>query len=275
MPWVALSVEVEREWADALSDALIEAGAHSVAVESPESPANVLKALFDEHVDPDEALRSAMAASGARIRARIGVEPVADEDWVRTSQAQFEPFHVGRLWIGASWHAPAGKAPAIVRIDPGMAFGTGSHPTTRLMLRFLDRVVHGGERLLDYGCGSGILAIAAAKLGAGRIDAVDIDAQAVDVARANARANGVSVAASLPEGLAPGRYDLVVANILAQPLIDLAPALAARARAGGRIALAGILEGQAEEVCAAYASSCDMTIGAREEGWALVEGVRR
>jgi len=275
MPWAALSVEVEREWADALSDALIEAGAHSVAVEWPDSPANVLKALFDEHADPDDALRAAVAASGARIRRRVGVERIPDEDWVRTSQAQFVPFRVGRLWIGASCHAAPADASAIVRIDPGMAFGTGSHPTTRLVLRFLEHLVHGGERLLDYGCGSGILAIAAAKLGAGPVDAVDIDEQAVEVARDNALANGVAVAASLPDGLAAGRYDLVVANILAQPLIDLAPALAGRLRTGGRIALAGILEGQAEEVRAAYAATCDMAIGEREEGWALVHGVRR
>ena len=275
MPWAALSVEVEREWADALSDALIEAGAHSVAVDWPDSPANVLKALFDEHADPDEALRAAVAASGARVRARIGIERVADEDWVRSSQAQFAPFRVGRLWIGAGWHAAPSDAAAIVRIDPGMAFGTGSHPTTRLVLRFLEQVVRGGERLLDYGCGSGILAIAAAKLGAGTVDAVDIEPQSVEVTRANARANSVAMTPSLPEGLASGRYDLVVANILAQPLIDLAPVLAGRLRAGARIALAGILESQAEEVRAAYATTCDMTIGEREEGWALVHGTRR
>ena len=275
MPWAALSVEVEREWADALSDALIEAGAHSVAVEWPDSPANVLKALFDEHADPDEALRTAVAASGARVRARIGIERVADEDWVRRSQAQFTPFRAGRLWIGAGWHGAPSDASAIVRIDPGMAFGTGSHPTTRLVLRFLEQFVRGGERLLDYGCGSGILAIAAAKLGAGAIDAVDIEPQSVEVTRANARANGVMLTASSPEGLASGRYDLVVANILAQPLIDLAPLLAGRLRAGARIALAGILESQAEEVRAAYAATCDMTIGEREEGWALVHGTRR
>jgi ribosomal protein L11 methyltransferase len=156
-----------------------------------------------------------------------------------------------------------------------MAFGTGSHPTTRLVLRFLEQFVKGGERLLDYGCGSGILAIAAAKLGAGPIDAVDIEPQSVEVARANARANGVELTASLPEGLSPGRYDLVVANILAQPLIDLAPVLAGRLRAGARIALAGILESQAEEVRAVYAATCDMAIGEREEGWALVHGTRR
>lgn len=275
MPWAALSVEVEREWADALSDALIEAGAHSVAVEWPDSPANVLKALFDEHADADEALRAAIAASGARVRARIGIERVADEDWVRSSQAQFVPFRTGRLWVGAGWHAAPSDAAAIVRIDPGMAFGTGSHPTTRLVLRFLEQVVHGGERLLDYGCGSGILAIAAAKLGAGPIDAVDIEPQSVEVTRANARANDVALTASLPQRLASGRYDLVVANILAQPLIDLAPVLAGRLRPGARIALAGILESQAEEVRAAYAATCDIAIGEREEGWALVHGTRR
>jgi ribosomal protein L11 methyltransferase len=275
MPWAALSVEVDQEWADALSDALMEAGAHSVAVEWPDSPANVVKALFDEQADAEAALRMAVAASGARIRARIGVERVADEDWVRASQAQFAPFRAGRLWVGAGWHAAPSDASAIVRIDPGMAFGTGSHPTTRLVLRFLEQNVRGGERLLDYGCGSGILAIAAAKLGAGTIDAVDIDPQSVEVTRANASANAVALTASRPEDLASGRYDLVVANILAQPLIDLAPLLADRTRGNGRIALAGILESQAQEVRAAYASTCAMTIGECEEGWALLHGVRQ
>ena len=275
MPWLALSVEVEREWADALSDALIEAGAHSVAVDWPEAPASAVKALFDVHADPEEMLRRAVAASGAPVRARATVERIADEDWVRASQAQFAPLRVGRLWVGANWHAAPEDAAACLRIDPGLAFGTGSHPTTRLVLGFLERFVRAGERVLDYGCGSGILAIAAAKLGAGPVDAVDIDPQAVDVTRANARANEVAVAASLPEALAPGRYDLVVANILAQPLIELAPALAQRTRPGGRIALAGVLESQAEEVCAAYAPLCDMAVGERDEGWALVLGLRR
>ena len=275
MPWAALSVEVDQEWADALSDALMEAGAHSVAVEWPDSLANVVKALFDEQADAEAALRMAVAASGARIRARIGVERVADEDWVRASQAQFAPFRAGRLWVGAGWHAAPSDASAIVRIDPGMAFGTGSHPTTRLVLRFLEQNVRGGERLLDYGCGSGILAIAAAKLGAGTIDAVDIDPQSVEVTRANASANAVALTASRSEDLASGRYDLVVANILAQPLIDLAPLLADRTRGNGRIALAGILESQAQEVRAAYASTCAMTIGECEEGWALLHGVRQ
>jgi ribosomal protein L11 methyltransferase len=275
MPWLSLRVEVESGAADALSDALIEAGAQSVAVEGPGRATNVLNALFGEQADPDQALASATRATGLQIRARLGIERVADQDWVRSSQAQFSPFRVGRLWIGATWHTAPPDASAIVRIDPGLAFGTGSHPTTRLVLGFLESCLRGGERVLDYGCGSGILALSAAKLGAGAVDAVDIDSQAVEVSLANARANHVTLRASLPEALASGRYDLVVANILAQPLVELAPELSAHTRAGGRVALSGILASQAEEVRTAYARAFDMTIGEHEEGWALVHGVRR
>jgi ribosomal protein L11 methyltransferase len=275
MAWLALRVEVERGAADTLSDALLEAGAQSVAVEWPERPITVVNALFAEQADPDHALSAATEATGLQIRARLGIERVADEDWVRSSQAQFAPYRVGRLWIGATWHEAPGDASAVVRIDPGLAFGTGSHPTTRLVLGFLERFVREGERVLDYGCGSGILALAAAKLGAGPIEAVDNDPQAVEVTRANARANAVALRPSLPEALEPGSYDLVVANILALPLIELAPALSARTRRGGRLALSGILDSQADEVGAAYASAFEVTISEREEGWALVQGVRR
>jgi|1185.fasta_scaffold09467_2 ribosomal protein L11 methyltransferase len=275
MAWLSLRVEVERAVADALSDALIEAGAQSVAVDSPDGPTNVLNALFHEQADPDLALTAATRASGVQVRARLGIDRVADEDWVRSSQAQFAPFRVGRLWVGATWHTAPSDAAAILRIDPGLAFGTGSHPTTRLVLEFLECFLNGGDRVLDYGCGSGILAIAAAKLGARRIDAVDIDPQAVQVTEANARANRVALRASLPDGLHADRYDLVVANILALPLIELAPELSARTRPGGRLALSGILDSQAEEVRSAYAPAFDMVIGEQEEGWALVHGVRR
>jgi ribosomal protein L11 methyltransferase len=275
MPWLSLRVEVESGAADALSDALIEAGAHSVAVEWPDRATNVLNALFAEQADPDHALASATRATGLQIQARLGVERVADEDWVRSSQAQFAPFRVGRLWIGATWHTAPADATAIVRIDPGLAFGTGSHPTTRLILGYLENCMRGGERVLDYGCGSGILAIAAAKLGAGSVDAADIDSVAVEVSLANAQANDVTLCASLPQALACGRYDLVVANILALPLIELEPELSARTRAGGLVALSGILASQAQEVRAAYARTFDMAIGEQEDGWALVHGVRR
>jgi ribosomal protein L11 methyltransferase len=268
-------LEVARASADALSDALMEAGAQSVAVESPDSPTNVVHALFAEDADPEHALNVAVEESGVDIQARLGVTSVADEDWVRSSQAQFPAFRVGRLWIGASWHTAPTDAAAIVRIDPGMAFGTGSHATTRLVLRFLERSLRGGERVLDYGCGSGILSIAAAKLGCGPIDAVDIDPQAVEVTRVNARANQVELRASLPHALDPARYSLVVANILARPLVELAPQLSVCTRAGGRMALSGILDSQVEEVRSAYAATFDLVMGEREEGWALVHGVRR
>jgi ribosomal protein L11 methyltransferase len=162
-----------------------------------------------------------------------------------------------------------------VRLDPGLAFGTGSHVSTRLVLGFLERNIRKADRVLDYGCGSGILAIVAAKLGAGEVDAVDIDPQALETARLNADDNRVSVRIAAPELLGPGTYDMVVANILAGPLITLGPQLAAHTRRGGRIALSGILESQAAEVVSAYARDFDVVVGMVEEGWALVEGVRR
>lgn len=274
MPSLALRVEVKPAAAEALSDALLEAGAQSVSIESPDAAPAVLEALFAETDDPARSLAASLAACGMR-EAPFTVRRIEDDDWVRRSQAQFAPLRIGRLWIGATWHEPPADAFAVVRVDPGLAFGTGSHPSTRLVLAFVERVVRGGERVLDYGCGSGILAIAAAKLGAAQVDAVDIDTQAVAVTRDNARANEVELRACLPEALAASRYDLVVANILAQPLIDLAPVLAERTAPGGQLALAGLLEPQATEVAAAYAASFAMTMAAREDNWALLCGVRR
>ena len=190
---------------------------------------------------------------------------------MRASQAQFSPLEVGALlWIGASWHqAPPNRI--AVRIDPGLAFGTGSHASTRLALAYLEQELMGGERVLDYGCGSGILAIAAAKLGAAYVAASDNDPQAVETTRANARANGVNLFAALPDELPQADYDVVVSNILAQPLIDLAPRLAPRAR---RIALAGLLRAQADEVAHAYAPWCALRAAGEEDGWVLLAGVR-
>ena len=159
-----------------------------------------------------------------------------------------------------------------MRIDPGLAFGTGSHPSTRLVLVFLEGTIRGGERVLDYGCGSGILAIAAAKLGAMQVDAVDIDHRAVETARANALANAVAPTAALPDALTAVDYDVVVANILAQPLIELAPLFA---RLGARVALCGILETQAAEVTQAYAPWFDMRMAGSDEGWVLLAGGRK
>ena len=269
MPWVSITLEVDAAAADALSDALLEAGAQSVSIQG-----GTLCALVHPAADANALVAGAAGMVGLAAPP-IVLQAVQDEDWVRVTQAQFAPLPVGqRLWIGASWHdAPANRA--VVRVDPGLAFGTGSHPSTRLVLSFLEENIRGGERVLDYGCGSGILAIAAARLGASLVEAADLDPQAVETTIANAQANQVAVKASLPHVLSHAHYDIVVSNILSQTLIVLEPVLAARTVRGGRIALSGILESQAAEVCAAYAPHFDAAVGATEEGWALVAGVRK
>jgi ribosomal protein L11 methyltransferase len=273
MSWLAVTLQIDALAAEALSEALLEAGADSVSIEQPDAPRVQIKALFTPQRDAAALLASASAACGLATPAFV-IERFEDEDWVRRSQSQFAPLQIGgRLWIGPSWHRPPPDI-ATVTLDPGLAFGTGSHPTTRLVLQFLERHIAGGERVLDYGCGSGILAIAAAKLGAGRIGATDIDPAALETAADNALANGVALELCPPQDLGPGLYDIVVANILAQPLIVLAPLLAARTAPGGRLALSGILESQAAEVAESYAAWFDVAATQTEEGWALVQGQR-
>jgi ribosomal protein L11 methyltransferase len=272
--WLSIAFELDLVQAEALSDALMEAGAESVALD-PAGPQMRLTALAAPGADPG-ALVAAAASAAALPLPAFTVTPLQDEDWVRRSQSQFAPIRIsGRLWIVPNWHTPPDPAAIVIRLDPGLAFGTGGHASTRLVLRFLERNIRDAARVLDYGCGSGILAIAAAKLGAGEIAAVDIDPQALETTVSNASDNGVSLRAAAPESLPPGTYDLVVANILAGPLIALEPLLAARTRRGGRIALSGILDSQAAEVAAAYARDFEAAVGPAEEGWSLVEGTRR
>jgi ribosomal protein L11 methyltransferase len=274
VPWLALTLEVEAAQADALSEALMEQGAHSVWIEEPERPRNRLHTLLAQDADPASLLGRAAAQAGIGAPA-FAIQPVADQDWVLETQAQFAPICIAdRLWIVPSWHQPPAHG-VMVRLDPGMAFGTGSHASTRLVLGWLARTLAPGASVLDYGCGSGILAIAAAKLGAGRVDAIDVDPLALATATDNARNNGVALRALAPEQLPPGDYDVVVANILSQPLIVLEPLLAARTRSGGRIALAGILAAQSAEVVVAYAGDFETGVAASEEGWDLVEGRRQ
>ena len=276
MHWLALAMEVNAEGAEAFGDALLEAGACSVALEpaAAERERHRLTVL----VAPDTCAPTLVLEAAQRA----GLEPpgyaehrVEDEDWVMRSRAQLAPLALGRLWIGPTWIDAPAAAQAAVRIDPGLAFGTGSHPSTRLILQFLERTLRGSERVLDYGCGSGILAIAAAKLGAARVDAVDIDPLAVETASANAAANGVAIQVALPGALPPALYEMVLANILAQPLIVLAPLLASRSARGGLILLSGVLDSQAEEVAGAYAESFRVRPRASEEGWTLLVGVRK
>jgi ribosomal protein L11 methyltransferase len=267
MPWRALTLQIDGAAAEAFSDALLDAGAQSVALE----PNGSLLAILALEQNSNALVEAAAQAAGVAAP-RFSIAQLDDQDWVRNSQAQFEPVAIGaRLWIGATWHTPpAGRI--AVRIDPGLAFGTGTHPSTKLVLAWLERIIRGGERVLDYGCGSGILGIAAAKLGAVHVDGVDVDPQAVETSIANARANGIAMNAALSDTLPAAHYDVVVSNILAQPLIVLAPLLASRGR---RIALSGILDEQAEEVARAYRPWFEMKQGDHDERWVLLEGERR
>ncbi len=275
MAWLAVTASVQARWADAFSDALLWAGAHSATVEAPESPSPRVSALLAADAEPAALVAAAAAHCGLVPAPAFAVDTLADDDWVRRTQSQFAPLEIGRLWIGASWHPAPPHAKIVVRLDPGLAFGTGSHPTTRLVLEYLERELHAGDCVLDYGCGSGILAVSAAKLGARRVYAVDLDEQAVAATRENVSRNGVAVEACRPDALAPGSYDLVLSNILAQPLIVLAPLLASRTSLGGRLALAGVLASQADEVSRSYAPWFDLEAGGRIDEWVLLCGSRR
>jgi len=298
VPYLAFAFESRAADADAWSDALLEAGALSVDLADPQAdtaaeqalygepgtpadlrwPRCTLTALFDGDADVDAALAAAAAALGRRAPAGT-LATVPDADWVRLTQAQFEPIRIAdRLWIVPSWCQPVDPAAHNLVVDPGLAFGTGSHPTTRLCLQWLASDLAAGESVLDYGCGSGILAIAAARLGAGTVVGTDVDPQAIAASIANARANGVDAEFVLPEALAArgrGAFDVVVANILTNPLRLLAPALAARVRPGGRIVLSGILEAQADEVVAIYADWFNIGVWRADEGWVALAGTRR
>jgi ribosomal protein L11 methyltransferase len=294
--WLSIEFEVDAAQADAISESLLEAGADSVALEDAdagserEAPQYAepgwcaprawrrtrVAASVQAGIDPAALLARAADSSGTGFPSPLRVVQLEDEDWVRRTEAQFAPLRLGdRLWIVPSWCANPQPEAISVRLDPGLAFGTGSHPSTRIVLRWLTRVVRGGERVLDYGCGSGILAIAAAKLGVSEIAGVDLDPQALETASANARANRVPFQLATPEALPAGDYDLVLANILARPLMALEPSLARRTRSGGRIALSGVLETQAGEVIETYRRHFEAAIDAVEDGWVLIEGRRR
>jgi ribosomal protein L11 methyltransferase len=200
----------------------------------------------------------------------LGIQTLEDQDWVRLTQSQFTPVEVTPdFWIVPTWHEPPAQARQIIRLDPGLAFGTGTHPTTRMCLRWIAQHDVQGQRVLDYGCGSGILAIGAAKYGAIEIDAVDIDEAAVTSTELNAQANGVHLKAGLPDK-AQGQYHTVLANILATPLKVLAPLLCSYVAPGGHLVLAGILERQAEELKAAYAPWVALEVTDTQEGWILM-----
>jgi ribosomal protein L11 methyltransferase len=229
-------------------------------------------ALFAVQAEADDAANLLQAQGFFEGCRTLGVVEVPELDWVRLTQSQFAPVEITpEFWIVPTWHEPPAQARTIIRLDPGLAFGTGTHPTTRMCLRWIARQGAGYDlgRVLDYGCGSGILAIGAAKFGAREIDAVDIDETAVASTRLNAEANRVQLNAGLPE-LAQGQYRTVLANILATPLKVLAPLLCARVAPGGALVLAGVLERQAEELALAYAPLCRLSVADQQDGWVLM-----
>jgi ribosomal protein L11 methyltransferase len=291
VPFAAL--EFDTDAADLWSDALLDAGALCVDAADPCAGTPDETPLFGEPGEPglvpwrrsrltalfpDEGAAQAGLAEAAAMLGRgtpaCRLRSVPDRDWVRETQAQFGPVAIGdRLAIVPSWcEAPAGTT--AIALDPGLAFGTGSHPTTRLCLAWLAESLVAGESVLDYGCGSGILAIAAMKLGAGEAVGTDVDPQALRASVDNARANRVAIRFVLPDALPMRAFDLVVANILANPLILLAPALAARVRPHGRLVLSGILDSQAGDVVDAYRPWFRLRAWRTDEGWVLLAGER-
>jgi ribosomal protein L11 methyltransferase len=300
MAWISLRIEAHDNTAESLSDALMTLGALSASIEdaNAETPdeqpifgepgdpppgiwqQNIVSALFNNDVDVAKVMNDLAGETGLSDLV-YSVEQVAEQDWVRATQSQFDPIRIrDDLWIVPTWHdAPNPDALNII-LDPGLAFGTGSHPTTHLCLAWLADNVRPGVSVLDYGCGSGILAIAAKKLGAGRVIGTDIDAQAIDASHYNASQNQVEAAFYLPGQLAPNQLreepaDLVVANILSSALSVLAPALAAACKPGGSIALSGILREQAEQVAAIYAEWFEMNEPGFLESWVLLTGRRK
>lgn len=300
MAWIEIVIEIARDHAEAISDALMEAGALSVSVEDADFGTDAEQPLFGEPgMEPSEAAweRSRVvaltdhdvdhAAIVAAAAQAIGIEQtpsfttreVADQDWVRLTQSQFEPIHIGKnIWVVPSWHEAPDPDALILELDPGLAFGTGSHPTTRLCMEWLEAHAPADRSVLDYGCGSGILAMVAKKLGASDVIGVDIDPQAIESARDNSLRNHCNIDYHLPEAFekraAAAPFDVVVANILSGPLKLMAPMLSALVAPGGTLVLSGVLERQADEVAAAYSPYIKLAVWAERDGWVALSGTR-
>jgi len=297
MSYRELVVELAREHAEALSDALLDLGALSVSVEDADADTPDEQPLFGEpglvpdrtawqhsrvvallSADHEPAVLLAAAANeiGIAETPRFVVREVEEQDWVRLTQSQFEPIPIGeRIWVVPSWHDAPDPDALVLELDPGLAFGTGSHPTTRLCMEWLEQSVKPGQSVLDYGCGSGILAILAKKCGANPVIGIDIDPQAVESARQNSERNRAEVMYGLPDACPDGEFDIVVANILSNPLKLMASMLASKVKPGGRIALSGVLARQADEVAAVYARYVDISVWREHEGWVCLAGTRR
>lgn len=301
MAWVEIIIEVALDQAENLSDALMEAGALSVSVEDADEGTDAEKPLFGEpgmepeenawersrvialaDTDIDHAQLVATAAAAISLATpAFTTRQVEEQDWVRLTQSQFEPIHIGKnIWVVPSWHEVPDANALVLELDPGLAFGTGSHPTTRLCMEWLEAHAPKELNVLDYGCGSGILAMVAKKLGAKKVVGVDIDPQAIESANFNAERNQCDIEFALPEAFGdsypnPYQFNVVVANILSSPLKLMAPMLAGRVAAGGALILSGVLARQAEEVAAAYAPFMQLSVWAEREGWVALHGTKK
>ena len=305
MSWVTLIIETDAAHAEVLSDALLEQGALSVDIHDaaadtqdeqmlfgePGEPSGEIwqnaevSALFDQDADIVAILRNVTQIMQLDQPLSYRIERVEEQDWVRLTQSQFDPIQISaRLWIVPTWHQSPDPAAINLILDPGLAFGTGSHPTTQLCLGWLDQNLQLGDKIMDYGCGSGILAIAALKLGARYVTGIDIDPQAIKASQENALHNQcdpekfhfATAHQATERSVQPEEQtDVVVANILANPLIILAPLLMQIVRKHGHIVLSGILKEQAEEVKAVYQQWFDMRIAREQEGWVLLTGIKR
>lgn len=296
MPWLKLTATVPGQQAESLSEALLELGALSVDIHDadagtpnehaifgePGEPEahlwqhNQLTALFSEDAAVESIVLEAARAVGLHPPPDYCIATLEDNDWVRLTQAQFDPIRISqKLWIVPTWHIPSDPDAINIILDPGLAFGTGSHPTTRLCLRWLDAHIKGGENVLDYGCGSGILTIAALKLGAVHAMGLDVDEQAIQASRDNAKTNSVKAEFCLAGEAPKQQFDVVVANILTNTLKLLAPLLACSTRSGGYIVLSGVLDKQVNDVINIYTQWFDLKPAIMEDGWACLSGIKR
>ena len=292
MPWLQVRLAITPDQAETYEDALLGVGAVSVTfMDAEDQPifepdlgttplwSNThLLALFEADTDPANLVAHLQLLTGGELPSHE-IEHIEDQDWERSWMDNFQPMRFGRrLWIVPSWHeAPEPEAVNLL-LDPGLAFGTGTHPTTALCLEWLDGQELANCTVIDFGCGSGILAIAALLLGAPQAIGTDIDPQALEASRDNASRNGIDPArfpVHLPADMPQQPAEVVVANILAGPLVQLAPQITALVKSGGRLALSGILAEQAEEVRAAYADAFDLDPTANKDGWVRISGIRR
>ena len=295
MAWVSLKIEAQDHTADLISDTLMELGALSAIIEDanaetideqpifgePGDPPpgiwqqNLVSALFDEGVDIKD-LISRLARQTKLADLQYSTETIQEQDWVRATQSQFDPIRItDQLWIVPTWHSSPNPDAINIILDPGLAFGTGSHPTTHLCLAWLTKTVSAGSAVLDYGCGSGILAIAAKKLGAGHVVGTDIDSQAIQSSLYNAEQNAVNADFYHASQYQSQEFDIVVANILSSALSVLAPALAKSCKTGGKIALSGILREQESAVSAIYTQWFDMEAAQYMDSWVLLTGTKK